>query len=95
MTSLQVAQLQKNLDELQSLLLKRESFTCCSETIPCQDIKIGLEIEIHQTNESIDQTELKLKEVELESKNKLEQLQDLKKDLFFFIKKNQHNLFFF
>ena len=47
-----------------------ETFKYCSKTGTCGDIKIGLEIEVHQTNESIEQTELKLKQVELDSKHK-------------------------
>ena len=55
-----------------------ENYKCCSETGTCQDIKIGLEIVVHQTNESIGKNELKLKQVEVDFKHKLEQLQDLK-----------------
>ena len=60
------------------MLLMLETFKCCSETGTCEDIKIELEIEIHQTNESIDQAELRIKQVEIASKQKLEQLQNLK-----------------
>ena len=49
---------------------------CGSETVTCQDFKIELEIELHQTKESIEKTEVRL--MEMESKQKLEQLQDLK-----------------
>ena len=49
---------------------------CGSETVTCQDLKIELEIELHQTKESIEKTEVRL--MEMESKQKLEQLQDLK-----------------
>ena len=60
------------------MLLMLETFKCCSETGTCEDIKIELEIEIHQTNESIDQAELSIKQVEIASNKKLEQLQNLK-----------------
>ena len=60
------------------MLLMLETFKCCSETGTCEDINIELEIEIHQTNESIDQAELRIKQVEIASNKKLEQLQNLK-----------------
>ena len=60
------------------MLLMLETFKCCSETGTCEDIKIELEIEIHQTNESIDQAELRIKQVEIASNKKLGQLQNLK-----------------
>ena len=60
------------------MLLMLETFKCCSETGTCEDIKIDLEIEIHQTNESIAQAELRIKQVEIASNKKLEQLQNLK-----------------
>jgi hypothetical protein len=51
---------------------------CESENATCEDIKIELEIERHQTKEAMEKTKVKLKRVEIESKQKVEQLQDLK-----------------
>ena len=58
--------------------MKMGTIDCGSETVTCQDIKMELKIELHQTKESIGKTEVRLKKVEMESKQKLEQLQDLK-----------------
>ena len=54
------------------------SNNCESETVTCQDIKIELEIELHQTKESTEKTEVRLKKVKIESNQKLEQLQEMK-----------------
>eukprot|EP00092_Neocalanus_flemingeri_P067246 GFUD01082040.1.p1 GENE.GFUD01082040.1~~GFUD01082040.1.p1 ORF type:complete len:219 (-),score=98.54 GFUD01082040.1:86-679(-) len=51
---------------------------CGPETGTCQELKMELEIELHQTKESIEQGELRLKQVELESKKELDQIQELK-----------------
>ena len=51
---------------------------CESENVTCEDIKTELEMERHQTEEAIEKTGVRLKKVEIESKQKLEQLQDLK-----------------
>jgi hypothetical protein len=58
--------------------VKMGTNVCESESVTCEDIKIELEIELHQTKEAIEKTEVRLKKVEIESKQKLEQLQDLK-----------------
>jgi hypothetical protein len=50
--------------ELQALLLKMGSTDCESETVTCQDIKIDLEIELHQTKESFEKAEMRLKQVD-------------------------------
>jgi hypothetical protein len=51
---------------------------CESETVTCQDIKIELEIELHQTKESFEKDERRLKQIEVESKQQFQQLHDLK-----------------
>jgi hypothetical protein len=58
--------------------VKMGSNNCESENVTCQDIKIELEIELHQTKEAIEKTEVRLRRVEIESKQKLEKLQNLK-----------------
>ena len=73
-----MAQLQSVLLEMQVFLAKMVTYKCGLETGTCQDLKIGLEIELHQSRESIEQAERRLKQVDLESKLKLDQLQELK-----------------
>ena len=51
---------------------------CGQETGTCQDLKIELEIELHRTKESIEHAEMRLKQVELESKQQMDKLQDIK-----------------
>ena len=51
---------------------------CGQETGTCQDLKIELEIELHRTKESIEHAELRLKQVEMGAKQKMDQLQELK-----------------
>ena len=60
------------------MLVKMITYKCGPETGTCQDLKIELEVELHQTKESIEQAELRLKQVESESKKKEDQLQELK-----------------
>ena len=51
---------------------------CESENVTCEDIKIELEIELHQRKESFEKAEIRLKQVEVESKQQFQQLHDLK-----------------
>ena len=60
------------------MLVKMVSNKCGQQTGTCQDLKIELEIELHRTKESIEHAEMRLKQVELESKQKMDQLQELK-----------------
>eukprot|EP00092_Neocalanus_flemingeri_P002948 GFUD01003153.1.p1 GENE.GFUD01003153.1~~GFUD01003153.1.p1 ORF type:complete len:587 (+),score=243.74 GFUD01003153.1:263-2023(+) len=76
--SVKAAQLLNLLVELQTLLVNMVTNKCGPETGTCQELKMELEIELHQTKESIEQGELRLKQVELESKKELDKLQELK-----------------
>ena len=52
-------------------------YKCGPDSGTCKDLKLELEIENHKTEESIEQMGIRLKQVELESKKKFDQIQEL------------------
>jgi len=79
-TQFRVSQLNCLLHELDCLIQKKLSYQCLGEAeeVNCHQMKLDLEVELHQTKLAAEQTELRLKQVETESKQKLDQLQELK-----------------
>jgi len=75
--SVKVDQLQSLLTELHALLVKMVHYKCGPDSGTCKDLKLELEIENHKTEESIEQMGIRLKQVELESKKKFDQIQEL------------------
>ena len=66
------------LFELEALLTNMGTNICEPGSETCKNINTELEIEVHKTKESIERTESKLKQIEAESKQKVDQVEDLK-----------------
>ena len=64
--------------ELHDLMVKMVSKKCQKDTGTCRDLKMELEVEVHRTKESMEHAELRLKQVELKSKQEIDRLQELK-----------------
>ena len=58
--------------------MKMVTKKCGTESGTCGDLKLELEVELHRTKESVEHAELRLKKVELKSKQEIDKLQDLK-----------------
>jgi len=71
-----VNQLCSLLVELEEMLLMAETNNCEGGT--CRNIVIDLEVELHRTKEAIEHAEMRLKQVELESKQETDRLQEIK-----------------
>ena len=58
--------------------MKMVTKKCGKEGATCVDLKLELEVEHHRTKESVEHAELRLKKVEMRSKQDIDKLQDLK-----------------
>jgi len=76
--SIKVSQLNILLVELQDLMMKMVTKKCGKESGTCGDWKMELEVELHRTKESVEHAELRLKQVEQQSKQEIDKLQDIK-----------------
>ena len=76
----QVSQLNSLLHELDCLVHRKLNSKCAGDKseVSCHQQKIDLEVEIHQTNLAYEQTELRLKQVDMEAKQNLDKLKDLR-----------------
>ena len=55
-----------------------ETRICVEGSESCDDIKKQMEVKLHQTKQAIERTEARLKQVEIESKQTLDKVEDLK-----------------
>ena len=53
-------------------MVKMVNKKCQKDTGTCRDLKIELEVEVHRTKESMEHAELRLKQVELKSKQEID-----------------------
>ena len=66
------------LVELEDLLEKMTNRKCRKETGTCRDLQMELEIELHRAKDSVEHAEIRLKQVEQESKQEIDKLQEIK-----------------
>ena len=66
------------MHELAALLKTMETRICAEGSESCDDIKKQMEVKLHQTQQEIEITEAKLRHVEIESKQTLDKVEDLK-----------------
>ena len=64
--------------ELEDLIMHMGANICEPGSDTCKYVNTELEIEVHKAKENIEQTESKMKQIEAESKQKLDQVEDLK-----------------
>ena len=55
-------------------MVKMVNKKCQKDTGTCRDLKIELEVEVHRTKESMEHAKLRLKQVELKSKQEIDKL---------------------
>ena len=53
-------------------------YKCGTENGTCQQLKMYLEVEVHQTGGAIEKTEMRIKQIEMETKKKVDQIEELK-----------------
>ena len=73
-----MSQLNILLIELQDLMMKMVTKKCGKDSGTCGDWKMELEVDLHRTKESVEHAELRLKQVEQQSKQEIDKLQDIK-----------------